>query len=180
MQFKNVRLALLATAILAGALYAQGHEFVSGTQIDFDDATGRTEVTKANVTTEDGIQVSAGKATFVVDENEVPKVVELKSGVKFNVGNLSGTADTATLYPDLQTLASPRLLITTQSMRRGAPSIIVSYTCNGGTLYGNGNPVEGNSVCRNFPGGGSTIISCGGTGGNEVLMYHSRYSCAGG
>jgi hypothetical protein len=177
-QFRNAKLLLLAATAFAGVLYAQDHEFVSGARIDFDDATGRTEVTKAHVTTEDGLQVSAGKATFVVDENEIPKVVELRSGVKFSQGGLSGTADTATLYPDLQMVVSSRLLI--KEMRSGTSNVVVSYTCSGGALYGNGNHVEGNSVCVNSAGGGSNVIRCGGSGGNQVTMIHYRYSCAGG
>lgn len=173
---------LIAALISSVVVSAQKSGFLSGAKIELDEKSGHTVVTDARIKGEEGFFISAGRASFTIDENETPRSMELTDLVQFQVGASRGLADRAVYYPELQLLSAAQITFFAEQSRNSlmSPSLGVSYTCSSGILYANGRSTGGSSTCSNLSSGGSVSISCGGSGGNEVQMIRLRNACIGG
>jgi hypothetical protein len=167
MKLKIKRVFLVsAICVIASTALAQKPGLLSGERFDYDQATGNTHVSKARIMDE-GLVLTAGNASYTVDENETPRSIELTGGVKFQIGNNIGAADRAVYYPELQVLSSRRVSLLSDTT--------VTYSCQSGTLYANGTSTGSSSTCVGF-----LQIGCGGSAGNTLTITRLKYACSGG
>lgn len=140
---------------------------ISGKSVNLDPATGHALVEKPRITAERLI-IEAGRGEYTIDQSNTPRVVDLSSGVMIDEGGITASASNATFYPELQLLSTSQLTVRTTV----GPLAVISYTCQSGTLFANGVSTGGSSACHGF-----SDISCGGPGGNSVIMVKRKLSC---
>lgn len=139
--------------------------------------------------------LDAKSGAFRVDSAELPRVMDLRSVHVSGSNGLVLNAEAGTYYSELRSfvsdsvqlsrdpvLSADEVVYTKQNESIGASRVNVlmsedpiNYQCSGGTLYENGQPVPGNSICHNT-GSGSMRISCS-EGGNRVRVEFRDQNC---
>lgn len=169
---EKIALGIVLLAITASiTAYAQMPDMITGQRVDYDQRTGNSLIHSPRIISQDGVVVTADTAQYTVDENEVPRVMDLAGNVRVQFDDKVAKAQRAVYYPELQLLSAQKVSVSSLV----SPAAVVTYTCSAGTLSADGTPVAGNSACFGF-----TQISCGGSGGNSVQVVKLKYSCGGG
>ncbi|MBB4126283.1 hypothetical protein GGR77_001573 [Xanthomonas translucens] len=162
-------IALMSLAAMSAS--AQMPDRITGQRVDYDKATGNSVIYSPHITSEDGLVIDADTAQYTVDENAVPRAMELSGNIRLRIGDKMTRADQGIYYPELQILTSPHISVSSTA----SPMEIIDYKCSSGTLLANGSPVAGGTACYGY-----TQVSCGGSGGNTVTIVKLKYSCPGG
>ena len=143
---------------------------MSGSQLVYDPDSGQNVVEVADIIGTDA-RIQAGKARFNSGSSPTPKVIELEDGVVIDTTTHTATADEATFYPLFNAL-SVRSLTVSQSEPLFTMMDPVQYHCSNGTLYGDGRPVPGNSVCL-----GGARLTCSETNPDYMIWEFNATEC---
>lgn len=162
-------IALISLAAMSAS--AQMSDMITGQRVDYDKNTGNSVIYSPHIISEGGLVIDADTAQYTVDENAIPRAMELVGNIRLRIGDKMTRADRGIYYPELQILTSPKISVSSIA----SPMEVIDYKCTSGTLLANGSPVAGGTACHGY-----TQISCGGSGGNTVTMVKLKYSCPGG
>lgn len=173
-------LAGVGLALGVPAVWAQQQggleRIVTGSQFHFDEKDGVVTVTDSSIN-RPGISIKSRSSGYRIDEDGATKTVSLKGAVEVKTGAAIFTTDAATYYPELDTLTAREFRLVAGD--RVSAQAAISFTCSGGTLYGDGAAIPGGRY-SNCDGGASILqeriaasgytITCGGSGGNQVIL----------
>lgn len=175
---------MLATGILIAAVastaWAQQQrsteEIITGTSLRLDDEKGDVTVSNATIN-RPGLSIQSRSSQYRIEADGSSKTIELNGGVEIRNGAAVFRTDAATYYPELETITSKELKLSSNG--RVTPAETINFTCSGGTLFGNGSPIAGGrysncdggaSILKEQLAAGGYTITCGGSGGNQVIM----------
>ncbi|TFZ45921.1 hypothetical protein E5C33_08470 [Stenotrophomonas maltophilia] len=151
-------------------------DIISGSSLQLDEEKGTVTVTNASIN-RPGLSIKSHSSQYLIDADGSSKTIELNGGVEIENGAAVFKTDAATYYPELETITAKELKLSSKG--RITPAETINFTCSNGTLFGNGSPIAGGrysncagaaSALKEQLAAGGYTITCGGSGGNQVIM----------